>query len=151
MSWGPGHSPAALGVPRGPSATGPVVAPRGRSSGLPGGLHLRHLSKDTDFPDHGLLGPTRQTVLSWEDLFCLLHFLAFIRFSFLGKYSSDHFKIKHGQLLSMTLRLPRVGHSSWLSHIPVLLTSLVPSSQDPVVSQLGLWTPVWLPTLEATL
>lgn len=27
----------------------------------------------------------------------------FIRFSFLGKYSSDHFKIRHGQLLSMTL------------------------------------------------
>ena len=90
-------------------------------------------------------------VLSWEDLFSLLRSLAFIRFSFLSKYSSDHFKIRHGQLLSMTLRLPRVGHSSWLSHIQVLLISLVPGSQDLVVPQLGLWTPVWLPTLEATL
>lgn len=151
MSWGPGHSPAALGVPRSPWATGPGVAPRGHSSGLPGGFHLEHLSKDTDFPDHGLLGRTWQTVLSWEDLFCLLHFLAFIKFSFLSKYSSDHFKIRHGQLLSMTLRLPRMGHSSWLSHIQVLLISLVPGSHDPVVLQLGLWTPVWLPTLEATL
>lgn len=60
-SWGPGHSIAALGVPGGPWAAGPGVAPRGHSTGLPGESHLEHLSKDTDFPDHGLLGRTWQT------------------------------------------------------------------------------------------
>lgn len=121
-----GALPCCFRVLRGPSATGPVVGPKGASSGLPGGL------TGTSIQGHRLPRPRALGPCTADGPELRLFAFHFAEQIWPPSGTTAWGTRGHGQLLSMTLRLPR-WNKEVLAELgnPVLLTLSYPLPQDP--------------------